>query len=129
MPTIIDMPAPKVFDEEGFLVRLQGNKKLADRVLTLYLKNSENLIKQALDVIEKKYWKEVSETAHALKGSSLNVGAQRVAKAAYNLEVQAKTFEASLPKMTELFEHCRRELSEACDSILERLKREEDHVH
>jgi HPt (histidine-containing phosphotransfer) domain-containing protein len=91
--------------------RLNGNKKLAFKVLSLYVENAEKLLQEMNKKFEQKFWEELSRTAHSLKGSSLNVGANKLAKSAFGLEVGAKR--GSNPGLIEAWiEMCKNGLNE-----------------
>lgn len=123
-PSVADSPpTPQAFDEPDLLNRLRGNESLADRVLRLYLTDSEHLLQRAGQSLASGNLTELSVVAHTLKGSSLNVGAQCVARAAATLENLAKSVAGDPPKLTLVLDALRSALAEAHTPIEARLRR------
>jgi HPt (histidine-containing phosphotransfer) domain-containing protein len=124
-PSPADLPpAVQAFDEADLLSRLRGNDSLANRVLRLYLTDSDHLLQKAGQVLAEGKQAELAVVAHTLKGSSLNVGAQGVARAAATLETLARSAAADVTALTRTLDSLRSALTEVRTPIEARLRRE-----
>ena len=82
--------APIDFEQIDSLVAAAGVDGTRE-IMSAFIRSSEEL----LDVIDSQLSDgtdlgEISKTAHALKGSSANVGARQLAQSAYNIEIHCK---------------------------------------
>ncbi len=67
---------------------LEGDKFSA--LVDLYIKDSTRLINECRQALQNEQWQHLSEVAHALKGSSANVGITVISNIAKQLEGSAK---------------------------------------
>ncbi|MBA4249658.1 MAG: hypothetical protein C0432_02680 [Candidatus Puniceispirillum sp.] len=77
---------------EGHLNMLKSilDKQKFGDLLDLYVKDSERLIQECRQAIQQEKWQDLFESAHALKGSSANLGVMGVSDLAKSLELAAK---------------------------------------
>jgi len=76
----------QVFDWDGFLCRLNGNKKLCDEMLGKVLEEFPKQLSVLSSLIEKQDMKEIRCQSHSIKGMCLNIGADVFAEQAEKIE-------------------------------------------
>ena len=81
---IPDLPG---IDVKHALKELQIDLETYNRILTIFPKANEETIQNIRDSYEKKQWKELMRTAHTLKGSAANLGAENLRKKSEKLEM------------------------------------------
>lgn len=77
------------FEHLSMLKSILEKEKFSD-LMHLYHQDSQRLIQECKDALHKEEWQHLSESAHALKGSSANVGIDIIAEMAKKLEQAAK---------------------------------------
>ena len=80
----------KVFDKEGALDRVAGDKGFLFELFEIALEDSKDRIKKIESAIDSNNFKELAEAAHALKSAMGNVGAMTCHASCYALEVLGK---------------------------------------
>ena len=95
-----DEVAPCDFDRAGFLERTMGDPTLASEVVAAFLTDSPPLLKKLLEAISSGDVAAVEKHAHALKGSSANMGGQTLSRIASQIQDAGK--ENNLPRLAEL---------------------------
>lgn len=73
----------------NMLKSILDNQKFG-ALLDLYMKDSERLIQECRQAVQQEQWQHLKESAHALKGSSANLGVMGVSELAKSLEFTAK---------------------------------------
>ncbi|REJ81310.1 MAG: PAS domain S-box protein [Bacteroidetes bacterium] len=91
--------APSKVLEEKTLGRLKEMAASADmdffgEVLKMYVKQAREVIEAMINACREGKWKDMSDLAHKLKGSSLNVGASLVAETCKDIEIKGKNNQA-----------------------------------
>jgi len=90
-------------------------KALASRVIDVYRENSEQLIDAMADALSQGDLDKIRTTAHALKSSSGNVGADRLAEICRNMEIAARDNE--FQDMSDRLIAVRQEHSQVLDAL------------
>ncbi len=85
-----------VLDIESTLRRLNGNKVLFIKLLSMYVANTEKMIEELEKAVNDRVNEETAKIAHRYKGSSSTVGAGRVLKAVTGIESGAQTNNSEL---------------------------------
>jgi len=93
-----------------------GDKDVMKEIADLFLKDGRKRLSEIRDALKEQNLEAVRKNAHALKGASMNLGAQELGATCAALENRAR--EASLPAM-------RREYAQACEQYREA----EDFLH
>jgi two-component system sensor histidine kinase/response regulator len=96
------------FDEDKFLRQMGGDRELAGEVVQLYFKHYPGRLQDIASAVSAGDAGELNETAHAFKGSVLNIAAGRAADLACALERMGK--EDDLKGAPEVLEDLRVEL-------------------
>jgi len=75
----------------------RSNREFAEKIVGNYLEVAKNVLEKLEKFLQNREWKEIKILAHSLKGSSLNLGANQVARIASELEQisQIKDIDAS----------------------------------
>ena len=79
-----------VFDYTGFMARILGDAKLAEKIITSILKTLPGQITSLQKAIAEKNELQIIQLAHAIKGSTANVGLVGICKIANEIEQAAK---------------------------------------
>lgn len=66
------------------------DKEKFGALLDLYVKDSERLIQECRQSLQQEKWQHLTESAHALKGSSANLGVVGISELAKSLELASK---------------------------------------
>ena len=85
----IDETNSDIFDATGFLDLLMGDTESARTLAAEFIAQTASHIECLAEDIDAGTMESVNETAHLIKGSSLNITAQRMADAALNIEKEA----------------------------------------
>jgi len=101
-----------VFDRETFLKRIGGNETLAQKILGKFIDDVPKRMESIRKAIEKRDMEEIRLQAHTIKGSSRNVGADRLGYYAERLEKGSTAEDSALLK----------ELAAALQTAFEELK-------
>jgi len=75
-----------LFDREAFLGRIGRNEALAQRILVKFIDDVPKRMETIRGAVEGKNIEEVRMQAHTIKGSSRNIGAERLGHYAERLE-------------------------------------------
>jgi HPt (histidine-containing phosphotransfer) domain-containing protein len=91
-------------------IESRGEKNFADEILQIYCENAENQISVLLDDFQKRDARSIARLAHHLKGSSANVGLEKLTELFDDLQDQADSenwtrIEDLIFESTENFEH------------------------
>ena len=89
------------WNKEEFLVRLSGNESVLDKVVTVFLSDTPNLISTLEDVISQQDFVQIKSIAHTLKGSCANISA--IALAGIINEIELAATEQSTHKIKTLW--------------------------
>jgi HPt (histidine-containing phosphotransfer) domain-containing protein len=81
----------QVFDKEGALDRVAGDKGFLFELFEIALEDSKERIEKIKAAIDTNNFKELAETAHALKSAMGNVGAMTCHAACFALERMGKS--------------------------------------
>ena len=79
----------KLFDEEGALGRAMGDREFLTEVIEVYAEDWEEYCRMLRAALAEGSRDRLQTTAHAIKSASMNVGAARAFKIAYDLELNA----------------------------------------
>lgn len=85
---------PEIFNYEQLKENLLGNLPEVQSLVRRYLEKGTPIVQGLTLLAQNKNWKELAFKAHFIKGSALNMQAQRLAKAAKVLEEVAKKEDA-----------------------------------
>lgn len=91
----------QAIDKKSLMDMIDNNVDLLKELIRLYLDNLPKLMSQIKDGICKKDAVLIEHPAHALKGMSYNITAQRIANAALSLEKAGRSNELS--KVEEMY--------------------------
>ncbi|MBF0467892.1 MAG: response regulator [Desulfamplus sp.] len=80
----------QIFDRNNFLNRIENNMEIYQYVLSKFLDNSPKILSRLSAAIEQKDEKDITFQAHALKGSSLTIGACHLSEIAKKIEQIAR---------------------------------------
>jgi HPt (histidine-containing phosphotransfer) domain-containing protein len=83
-------PEPPVFDKAAVIDRMMGDEEIAREVAGVFLADTPKQIAVLRGYLETGDAKGAERQAHSLKGSSANVGGERLRAAAFALEQEAK---------------------------------------
>jgi HPt (histidine-containing phosphotransfer) domain-containing protein len=111
----------QVLDKQALMDIIDGNADLLKELIKLYMANLPKLMSQIKDGVLKQDSTVIEHSAHALKGMSYNISAQRIASAAQALEkmgrskdmAQAEAMYAVLEKEARELETVLNELSQS----------------
>ncbi|MGN0403550.1 MAG: ATP-binding protein [Acetatifactor sp.] len=87
-----------LFDRKLGLRYAGGNEEIYNQILVSYVKNGFKKISQIGELYEQEAWKNYVTEVHALKSTSLSIGAKRLSEAAAELEKAGKTGNYALIK-------------------------------
>ncbi len=80
------MTETSVLDLQEALDNLDGNRKIYDAVVGIFLQEREKYVAGILEAIEGEDWNKVVRGAHGLKSASMAIGGMRLSGAAATLE-------------------------------------------
>ncbi|MEX0677408.1 MAG: Hpt domain-containing protein [Pirellulales bacterium] len=80
----------QVFDYEGCLARLGGDRELFDEILDIFLEDAPPLLSQASTSLARGDSAALERATHTLKGLSANFAAAAAVTAAYAVELHAR---------------------------------------
>ena len=98
------------FDEDALLARLGGDIDLVRDIIAIFFKDTPDRLTQIEHAIAQNNAATLEYTAHALKGSVANFGADRAVEAVLELESMGRT--GALDKAPEAFEILKQTLTE-----------------
>ncbi len=78
------------FDKEKLLERFGGDKETVEIVLESFFQETPEFLEKIKDAMDRNDIEEVRSNCHALKGAAANVNAERLKKAALEMETNAK---------------------------------------
>jgi len=81
---------PDIFDEQGLLERLMGDRALARMIIEGFLEDIPLRLQKLSEAVARNDLTEVASHAHAIKGASANVGAGQLKNVSDSLEQQAR---------------------------------------
>ncbi len=110
----------KMFDRSSFLERIDGDEELCNKVLKMFVEHTQELIDSLEQAIgdEDAIW--AQQSAHSIKGASLNICAQNLADVAYEIEKAGK--DHALDKAHSLFDTLNREYIALKEVLVETLE-------
>jgi HPt (histidine-containing phosphotransfer) domain-containing protein len=79
----------EIFDQEGFLTRMMGDRKLAEDIMKEYLTDMNEQLRKLKVECNESELETLHRLAHTVKGASANVGATKVQKTAFLAEQAA----------------------------------------
>jgi two-component system, sensor histidine kinase and response regulator len=85
----------QVIDKKELMDMIDNNVDLLKELIRLYMDNLPKLMSQIKDGVSKKDAALIEHPAHALKGMSYNITAQKIAAAAMTLEKMGRSRELS----------------------------------
>jgi len=103
----VDTQDNSIFDADGFFEIMMGDVDSGKVLLSEYLAQTESHMGILEEDIRAKTPENAKKTAHLIKGSSLNITAQRFAEAAYKIEAGA--LEATDSQMAALYASLQKE--------------------
>ena len=113
MLSLGDLP---VHDTELCMRLLDGDEELFAELVDLYRDNTEKVMKTLFEAADEGDLEGVANAAHAIKGSSANLGIERVREVSYRLETAGR--EGNVEPISELVDGLRTEfqrfISEVC---------------
>lgn len=80
-----------VFDVEPFMERMMGDRELARRLRSIFIKNMPKLLEDLKEAINKKEIDSVYSYAHSIKGSAANMGGLAMSTVALEIETSARS--------------------------------------
>lgn len=80
----------RIFQEEDMMARLGNDHDLVREILTQFLKEAPQRIKQLKQAVQKEDLSKIHVSAHTIKGLAANISAPDLARAALELEKRAK---------------------------------------
>lgn len=102
---ISDIEKIPVVDKPACLERLGGDDELYQEILSLYIEDAPNLIKELKKEICQDSLSVAERHAHSLKSASANVGAERLRATALEMELNAnKGIREELKPLLDFFE-------------------------
>ncbi len=81
--------ASSVFDRDAFFERVLGDEKLARDIIGAFLSDIPDKIRKLDECAERGDWQSVAHYAHLIRGASVNLGCQTVARSATSVENSA----------------------------------------
>jgi HPt (histidine-containing phosphotransfer) domain-containing protein len=85
-----------VFDKEAFLGRIGRNEALAQKIMVKFIDDVPKRMEAIRSAMEKRDMEEIRIQAHTIKGSSRNVGAERLGYYAERLEKSSASGDSAL---------------------------------
>ncbi len=128
-------PAPQVKEEEGEQVldvrvlesfrqlQMPDEANIIHQLIDLYLADAPNRLAMLRQAIAQQDAARLAQAAHALKGSSANIGAQRVARVCMELEKAGKA--GNLSGVADRFAQLEQELGHARAALLQLKEKQE----
>jgi CheY-like chemotaxis protein len=80
-----------VWQRQSFLQRIRNNEKIANNLISLFLEDSPQLIDEISTAIEHNEYQKIQACSHKLKGSTKNIGGQRLSLIIEQIESAANT--------------------------------------
>lgn len=111
-----DEVASITWDITGFLKRLSQNKKLAQKLIDLYLEDSPDLVQKLIHAIDNNDIDEVIQYSHKLKGSTRNLSGVKLGDILEAIEYSSKIKEHNKIRTYKL------ELTEEFDIFINKIK-------
>lgn len=109
-----------VLDKKSLMDMIDHNTDLLKELIRLYLTNLSKLMAKIKEGVLKKDSGIIEHSAHALKGMSYNISAQRIAAAALMLEKTGRSNElAQVEEMYAALEKEARELENVLNELLQ----------
>ena len=90
----------KALAVQDVLDRLGGDEELLSEVVELFIEEVPDILSKLKDALDSGDWDSAAKLAHTLKGSSSNVGAERFASLALELEDDSKKKNSARAKET-----------------------------
>jgi len=116
-------PSPSSWNQEEFLMRLNGNKGLLYKIIEAFLIDTPTLISKLESTISTQDFEQIIYVAHTLKGCCANISANSLTNVASKIELAAK--EESTNKLNTLWPQFDSESSILFD-ILQAFKEHKD---
>lgn len=79
-----------VWDKKSLLKRVRGKSDRVEKLVNIFIKHSDPQISTLLNLYSEKNYSELTQVAHAVKGSSANLSANRLSQSSGELEILAK---------------------------------------
>jgi PAS domain S-box-containing protein len=121
-----DLPQGQVFNLEEVLERTEGDRKLLKEMVEIFLEMFPELLDSIGKAIREEKTEELRQSAHTLKSAAGSVGANRVFRAAYDLEQTGR--ENKMECASEKFEELKFRLEELEPALLGYLKSQNREV-
>ncbi len=99
-----------IFNKEEFLDRMMDDEDLAALITAEFRKNTPNLINQLSEFISSDNPVEAGHTAHSIKGSAANIGAEKLCETVFEMEQAGKN--GNIPRLLELLPQLKLEYAE-----------------
>ena len=105
-----------ILDWDGFLERMDNDEKMASELLSLFMTEFPDLLKELDSVLQKKSVGEIKRIIHTIKGASSNIGAVGIAETAGEIEksAQTKTWKYWKEKLEEKFLELKEHVGKSC---------------
>jgi len=78
------------FNPETLMALVEGDRELLQELITLFVEDSQRLLKEARQAVRTGNAREIERAAHTLKGSAGNFGAHATCEAALRLETMGR---------------------------------------
>lgn len=117
----------KIWNRAAALKRMMNKNSLLNKIATLYVKNTTNTIDLLKKSIEDNDQKNIRDLSHTIKGVAANIGAEILAKRAFQIEQAAKSGELNpIPDIFDALQADHEQLLELLSEYLtaEKLKQE-----
>ncbi len=104
-----------VFNKEAFYLHLGGDVELGAEILAVYLEDAPKRVQSLIDALNKEDQNGTVKFAHALKGISATIRAERIAFLSERAEKAARKGE--LGKVKDILSDIREELNLVIESV------------
>jgi signal transduction histidine kinase/response regulator RpfG family c-di-GMP phosphodiesterase len=113
----INKPLPLVgIDSDVGLSHMAGNLRLYIQLLERFCQSQRNALRQLHQQIEQQQWQDASRQAHTLRGLASNIGAQKLAQLAQQVELECQNKQAG-PQLNQDLEQLEHELHTVINSL------------
>jgi len=110
----------QILDKEALMETIDHNTDLLKELIRLYMANLPKLMAQIKEGVLKKDGSMIEHAAHALKGMSYNISAQRIASATLTLEKIGRSNDLTKAhEMYAVLEKEARDLENALNELLQ----------
>jgi len=113
----LDFPEVSGIDIQSGLKRVAGNKQLYGKILHNFAKENKNVVADLQNYLADNNLDAAEHLVHSLKGSSGNIGAQKLYEVAVALDIELKSKSPDSTKIIELIQQLSRELDLVLNTI------------